>query len=102
MIPRKVIGKFSIRLVPDQQPDEIEKQASVPNGLRLRSLIQTSGSFFATVRFNELQRPCSSLEFRVNFFATCSFSTMRFPCFPRSHDRRIATERSRLEVCDDL
>ena len=30
MIPRKVIGKFSIRLVPDQQPDEIEKQASVP------------------------------------------------------------------------
>jgi nonspecific dipeptidase len=25
VIPRKVIGKFSLRLVPDQQPDEIEK-----------------------------------------------------------------------------
>lgn len=26
VIPRKVIGKFSIRLVPDQQPERIEKQ----------------------------------------------------------------------------
>lgn len=26
VIPRKVIGKFSIRLVPNQQPDKIEKQ----------------------------------------------------------------------------
>lgn len=25
VIPRKVIGKFSIRLVPDMQPDEVEK-----------------------------------------------------------------------------
>lgn len=25
VIPRKVIGKFSIRLVPDQQPGQIEK-----------------------------------------------------------------------------
>lgn len=26
VIPRKVIGKFSIRLVPDMHPDEVEKQ----------------------------------------------------------------------------
>ena len=26
VIPRKVIGKFSIRLVPDQTPEQIEKQ----------------------------------------------------------------------------
>ena len=26
VIPRKVIGKFSIRLVPDQQPDDIIKK----------------------------------------------------------------------------
>ena len=26
VIPRKVIGKFSIRLVPNQEPDVIEKQ----------------------------------------------------------------------------
>ena len=26
MIPRKVIGKFSIRLVPNQEPNVIEKQ----------------------------------------------------------------------------
>lgn len=25
VIPRKVIGKFSIRLVPDMQPQEVEK-----------------------------------------------------------------------------
>ena len=25
MIPRKVIGKFSIRIVPDMSPDEVEK-----------------------------------------------------------------------------
>lgn len=25
VIPRKVIGKFSIRIVPDMQPDEVEK-----------------------------------------------------------------------------
>jgi nonspecific dipeptidase len=25
VIPKKVIGKFSIRLVPDQHPDEIER-----------------------------------------------------------------------------
>ena len=25
VIPRRVIGKFSIRLVPDQMPDEVEK-----------------------------------------------------------------------------
>lgn len=25
VIPRKVIGKFSIRLVPDMQPEEVEK-----------------------------------------------------------------------------
>ncbi|XP_002730975.2 cytosolic non-specific dipeptidase-like, partial [Saccoglossus kowalevskii] len=28
VIPRKVIGKFSIRLVPDQKPDEIEKHVT--------------------------------------------------------------------------
>ena len=26
VIPRKVIGKFSIRIVPDQDPKEIERQ----------------------------------------------------------------------------
>jgi nonspecific dipeptidase len=25
VIPRKVIGKFSIRLVPDMQPEEVER-----------------------------------------------------------------------------
>lgn len=28
VIPRKVIGKFSIRLVPDMHPDEVEKQVT--------------------------------------------------------------------------
>lgn len=28
VIPRKVIGKFSIRLVPDQDPEEIKKQVT--------------------------------------------------------------------------
>lgn len=46
MIPRKVIGKFSIRIVPNQRPDEIEKlvvdyvedkfkQRNSPNKLKL-------------------------------------------------------------------
>ena len=28
VIPRKVIGKFSIRLVPDMHPDEVEKHVT--------------------------------------------------------------------------
>ena len=29
VIPRKVIGKFSIRLVPDQTPDEVKKHVII-------------------------------------------------------------------------
>lgn len=62
VIPRKVIGKFSIRLVPDMDPEDVKKQVGLFSMPRFQKCLVSPG-----------------IHTTVRVYSTCSFLSHALP-----------------------